>query len=114
MRVGANARQYHQIKRLHAQGTPANVIAAKFIMTPQSLEKILAHLDGRDERILAVDDNPEVNKMRLENAQLLQRLAKYENPEGITDGEEPGPGETAQAEGSGQEEGSEEIPEEHG
>ena len=80
MRVGANARQFARIKRLHAEGTPASIIARTIQMTDQSLEKILAHLEGREERHLAMDENPEVRAMRLQNAELAARLAKYENP----------------------------------
>ena len=78
MRVGANARQYARIKQMHKEGTPAPIIAKTLQMTEQSLEKILAHLDGREEVTLALKDNPEVNAIRLENAELVARLAKYE------------------------------------
>ena len=81
MRVGASARQHARIKRMHAEGTPAPIIAKTIQMTEQSLEKILAHLDGREEKTLALENNPEVNKMRLENAELAARLAKYEDPQ---------------------------------
>lgn len=83
MRVGANARQFAQIKRLHEEGTPAGVIAKTIQMTDQSLEKILANLDGRDEVILAVDNDPNVKALRLQNAELTARLAKYEEPEDV-------------------------------
>ena len=81
MRVGANARQFARIKKLHAQGTPPDIISRTIQMTDQSLEKILAHIDGREERSLALENNPEANKMRLENAELSARLAKYEDPQ---------------------------------
>ena len=81
MRVGANARQMARIKKLHAEGASAGVIARTIQMTDQSLEKILAHLDGREERKLALDNNPEVAAIRLENAELAARLAKYEESE---------------------------------
>lgn len=81
MRVGANARQYAKIKRMHAEGMPAGIIAKTIQMTDQSLEKILAHLDGRPEVQLAVDNNPDVQSLRLENAELAARLAKYEEPQ---------------------------------
>lgn len=81
MRVGANARQFARIKRMHKDGTPAPIIAKTIQMTDQSLEKILAKLDGRDEVILALESNPEVNAIRLENAELAARLAKYEDPQ---------------------------------
>jgi transposase len=81
MRVGANARQHAQIKKLHAQGVPAHIIATKFGMTSQSLEKILAHLDERDEVILAVEKSPEMKAMASQNKELLERLAKYEDVE---------------------------------
>jgi len=81
MRVGANARQFARIKKMHKEGTPANIIAKTIQMTDQSLEKILAHLDGREERHLATENNPEVNAMRLQNAELAARLAKYEDPQ---------------------------------
>ena len=80
MRVGANARQFAKIKRLHAEGTPAPIIAKQIQMTDQSLEKILAALDGRPEAILALEASPEVNAMRIENADLAARLAKFEDP----------------------------------
>ena len=96
MRVGANARQFARIKRMHKEGTPPYIIAKTIQMTDQSLEKILAHLDGRDEIILAVDNDPNVQKLRLENAELAARLAKYEDPD---DGEE-----TETSDGTGDEE----------
>lgn len=80
MRVGANVRQYHRIKKMHAEGVPADFIAMTFQMTPQSLEKILAGLDGREEKILAVEENAEVQALRLELAEAAQKLAKYEEP----------------------------------
>ncbi len=83
MRVGANVRQYHRIKKMHAEGQPALFIANTMQMTPQSLEKILAVLDGRDEKILAVEENAEVQALRLELAETAQKLAKFEEP---TDG----------------------------
>ena len=83
MRVGANVRQYHRIKKMHADGVPAGVIAMTIPLTPQSLEKILAHLDDRKEVILAVEENAEVQELRLQVAEQAQRLAKYEEP---TDG----------------------------
>ncbi len=103
MRVGANARQLARIKRLHAENTPPGIIAKMIQMTDQSLEKILAHLDGRKEKILAIDDNPDVQKLRLENAELAARLAKFEgsqdneqassDEEEEVDAEEEDPGE---------------------
>lgn len=81
MRVGANARQYAKIKRMHAEGVPAGIIAKTIQMTDQSLEKILAHLEKRPEVQLAVDNNPDVQALRLENAELAARLAKYEEPQ---------------------------------
>ena len=81
MRVGASTRQYHRIRKMYAEGVSAGIIAKTMIMTDQSLEKILAHLDGRDEVILAVDNNPDVQALRLQNAELAQRLAKYEEPD---------------------------------
>ena len=81
MRVGANVRQYHRIKKMHAEGVDPQFIANTFQMTPQSLEKILAGLDGREEKILAVEENAEVQALRLETAELAARLAKYEEPE---------------------------------
>lgn len=108
MRVGANARQFARIKKLHAAGTPAPIIAKTIQMTDQSLERILAGLDDREVKILAIDENPEVQKMRIENAELLARLAKYENPD---NGEEKddeaqttdGPGDETQEEPEAQE-----------
>ena len=97
MRVGANVRQFARIKKLHAEGTPAPIIAKTIQITEQSLEKILANLDGRDEVILALESNPEVNAIRLENAELAARLAKYEDP----------PSETIEAEVEAEEEADE-------
>lgn len=81
MRVGANVRQYHRIKKMHSEGVSPEVIANTIQMTPQSLEKILAHLDGRDEKILAVEENAEVQALRLKVAEQAQKLAKYEDPQ---------------------------------
>lgn len=78
MRVGANAKQYARIKKLHAQNVDPAIIAASIPMTAQSLEHILAHLDDRKEVILEVDNSPAVEALRGENAELLARLAKYE------------------------------------
>ncbi|MES0344004.1 MAG: hypothetical protein ABUK16_07795 [Anaerolineales bacterium] len=80
MRVGANVRQYHRIKKMHAEGQPALFIANTMQMTPQSLEKILAVLDGREEKILAVEENAEVQSLRLQLAEQAQKLAKFEEP----------------------------------
>lgn len=80
MRVGANVRQYHKIKKMHAEGVDPLFIANTFQMTPQSLEKILAALDGREEKILAVEENAEVQALRLRNAELAAKLAKFEEP----------------------------------
>jgi len=66
---------------MHKEGTPPAIIAKTIQMTDQSLEKILAHIDGRKEKTLALENNPEVNAMRLENAELAARLAKYEDPQ---------------------------------
>lgn len=102
MRVGANVRQFARIKKMHKEGTPAEIIARTIQMTDQSLEKILAHMDGRPEKHLASDNNPDVKRMRIENAELAARLAKYEDPQS---------GETTQeidAEGSETEAASEE------
>ncbi len=104
MRVGANVRQYHRIKKMHAEGVPADVIANSIPLTPQSLEKILAAIDGRPERTLVVEENPEVQELRLANAQLAQKLAKYEDPQ---DGEAKVEAETVEAETSI--EGGEEV-----
>ena len=81
MRVGANARQFARIKKMHKEGTPPSIIAKTIQMTDQSLEKILAAVDGRKEKHLATENNPEVNAMRIENAELAARLAKYEDPQ---------------------------------
>ena len=83
MRVGANARQYARIKRLHKEGMSPHIIAKTIQMTDQSLEKILAHLEGRDEVILAIEENAEVQALRTQNAELAAKLAKFEEP---TDG----------------------------
>lgn len=68
---------------MHKEGVPAEIIANSIPMTPQSLEKILAGLDGRKEVILAVEENAEVQELRLQVAEQAQKLAKYEEP---TDG----------------------------
>lgn len=81
MRVGANVRQYHRIKKMHAEGVPAEIIANSIPMTPQSLEKILAVLDGRPEVILAVEESAEVQALRLQVAEQAQKLAKFEEPD---------------------------------
>lgn len=81
MRVGASARQHARIRKMHREGIPAYIIAKTIQMTDQSLEKILAHLDNRDEAMLAVDSDPNVQKLRLENAELATKLANYEDPE---------------------------------
>ncbi len=83
MRVGANVRQYHRIKKMHAENVPADIIAMSIPLTPQSLEKILAGLDGRKEKILAVEENAEVQELRLKVAEQAQKLAKFGEP---TDG----------------------------
>lgn len=85
MRVGANVRQYHRIKKMHAEGVPAGIIANTIPLTPQSLEKILAHIDGRKEVVLAVEENAEVQALRLQVAEQAQKLARFEEP---TDGEQ--------------------------
>ena len=81
MRVGANARQYARIKRLHKEGTAAHIIAKTIQMTDQSLEKILANLEGRDEVILAIEENAEVQALRVQNAELAAKLARFEEPD---------------------------------
>ena len=81
MRVGANARQYARIKRLHKEGVSPHIIAKTIQMTDQSLEKILAHLEGRDEVVLALEENEEVQALRSKNAELAARLAKFEEPD---------------------------------
>ena len=100
MRVGANARQFARIKRLHAEGTPPAIIAKTIQMTEQSLEKILASIDGREEVILAVEENEEVQTLRIANAELLAKLAKFEGPD---NGEEETEDEGSEGEGSDQE-----------
>lgn len=81
MRVGASTRQHARIRKMHKEGIPAYIIAKTIAMTDQSLEKILAHLDEREEVMLAVDSDPNVQKLRLENAELAAKLAKYEEPD---------------------------------
>lgn len=106
MRVGASTRQYHQIKRMHKEGVPDQVIANTIQMTPQSLEKILAHLDGREEKILAVEENAEVQALRIQNAELAAKLAKFEDPQ---DGETVQHGETEEIKVEETVEGGEEV-----
>jgi len=85
-RVGANARQHARIKKMHAEGIPPHVISAAIGMTPQSLEHILAFIDERDEVILEIEDNADVQALRTENAELQARLAKYEEIDPGDDG----------------------------
>lgn len=108
MRVGASTRQYHQIKRMHAEGVPDQVIANTIQMTPQSLEKILAHMDGREEKILAVEENAEVQSLRLANAELAAKLAKFEDPQ---DGEKIQHGEAEEVKAEETVEGGAEVAE---
>lgn len=103
MRVGANVRQFHRIKRMHSEGVPADVIANTIPLTPQSLEKILAHIDGRKEVTLAVEENAEVQALRLQVAEQAQKLARFEEP---TDGEQ---GETEEVKVEETVEGGEEV-----
>lgn len=92
MRVGANARQYAQIKKMHANGVPAQAIAMKLAIESQSLEHILAHIDDREEVVLAIRENPALQAMQDENKELLERLAKYEDVDGAPKSEpEPEP-----------------------
>jgi DNA-binding transcriptional MerR regulator len=78
MRVGANARQHSQIKRWLKEGMPQHVIARQLRMEPQSLERIVAHLEGREERNLAMEDNPAVARIAEENARLKAKLEEVE------------------------------------
>jgi len=78
MRVGANARQHSQIKRWLKEGVPQHVIARQLRMEPQSLERIVAHLEGREERNLAMEDNPAVARIAEENARLKAKLEEVE------------------------------------
>ncbi len=98
MRVGANARQFARIKRLHKEGTLPSQIAKMIQMTDQSLEKILAHLEGRPEIILAVEENEEVQALRVQNAELAAKLARYEEPtDAVPQGkQDEGPTETVE------------------
>ncbi len=106
MRVGANVRQYHRIKKMHADGVPAAVIANSIPLTPQSLEKILAHMDGREEVTLAVEENAEVQALRLKVAEQATRLAKFEEPQ---DGETVQHIETEEVEAGEEVQTSEEV-----
>jgi len=108
MRVGANVRQFHRIKKMHKEGYPAEVIANSIPMTPQSLEKILAHIDGREEITLAVEENAEVQALRLKVADQAQKLAKYEEPQ---DGETIQHGETEEVKAEETVESSAEVAE---
>lgn len=76
MRVGANARQHVQIKKMHAQGVPQHQIARALRITPQSMEKIIANLEGRDEITLVVEESPEVQRLRAENEALRAKLGE--------------------------------------
>ena len=98
---------------MHAEGVDPLFIANTMQMTPQSLEKILAVLDGRDEKILAVEENAEVQALRLRNAELAAKLAKHEEP---TDGEEQSKTEEVkveeEVEGGGEVESVQDVPDE--
>lgn len=78
MRVGANARQHSQIRRWLKDGMPQHMIAKQLQIEPQSLERIVAHIEGREERNLAVDDNPAMARIARENAELKAKLAEVE------------------------------------
>ncbi len=106
MRVGANVRQYHRIKKMHSEGVSANIIAMSIPLTPQSLEKILAHIDGREEVTLAVEENAEVQALRLQVAEQAQKLAKFEDPQ---DGETVQHSETEEVKVEETVEGSEKV-----
>ena len=106
MRVGANVRQYHRIKKMHAEGVSADIIAMTIPLTPQSLEKILAHMDGREEVTLAVEENAEVQALRLKVAEQATRLAKFEEPQ---DGETVQHIETEEVEAGEEVQTSEEV-----
>lgn len=94
---------------MHAEGVPANIIANTIPLTPQSLEKILAHIDGREEKVLAVEENAEVQALRLETAELAARLAKYEEPIDGTQSEAEEVKIETPIEGGEKVEGSEEV-----
>lgn len=77
-RVGANQRQYHQIKKLLKDGQSQHIISKMLNIEPQSLEKICAHLEGREERQLTLEENPQYNKLKAENAALKAKLGEDE------------------------------------
>lgn len=78
MRVGANARQHSQIRRWLKDGMPQHVIARQLRMEPQSLERIVAHIEGREERNLALEENPTIARIARENAELKAKLEEVE------------------------------------
>lgn len=88
MRVGANARQYAQIKKHLKDGVPQHIISKMLRIEPQSLEKIIANLEGREEKILELEENPKVQAMSAENEDLRAKLAAYEGDKGEEDEDE--------------------------
>lgn len=80
-RVGANQKQFHKIKKMLEEGVPQSRIAETFNIEPQSLEKICAHIEGREEVRLVLQDNPEMNLLMAENARLKAALGEPEDGE---------------------------------
>lgn len=77
-RVGANQRQYHRIKNWLKEGVPQHIMQRRLNMTAQSLEHICAHLEGREEKQLQVEENPEYNRLKAENEALKVKLGEDE------------------------------------
>lgn len=85
-RVGANAKQHNKIKRLLADNVPQQQIAEMFNIEPQSLEKICAHIEGREEVQLVLQDNPEMNLLMAENKRLKAQLGIEETDDATGEG----------------------------
>jgi hypothetical protein len=77
-RVGANQRQFHRIKNWLKEGVPQHIISKRLNIEPQSLEKICAHIEGREMRHLQMEQNPEYNRLMAENAALKAKLGDDE------------------------------------
>jgi hypothetical protein len=63
---------------MHANGVSADIMSRTLRIEPQSLEKIIAHIEGRKAKVLELENNPQVQALRRENAELMAKLAKFE------------------------------------
>lgn len=81
-RVGLNQSQFHKLKQRLADNVPFDHIVTEFNVEPQSLENIIAHLEDREPRTLAIEDNPEMNRLMAENAALRARLGIEDDEDG--------------------------------